>query len=102
MVTATGWTHREIEEMSLCDLLDLLDYWQDTPPAHVVLAARYMVRSGRTGRRESAPEPHQTEDEAMGEFNALGGMLGVGAKPMPAHLREMAEWAEQMTKGKVH
>jgi len=35
----TGWTMREIEQLTLWELNDLMAYWKDYPPTHVLVAA---------------------------------------------------------------
>lgn len=42
VATATGWTFREIDALTLWDVSDLFDYWQECPPTHVLVAA-YLI-----------------------------------------------------------
>jgi len=37
IVSATGWTIRELDETPWPDALDLLDYWLDCPPVHLMV-----------------------------------------------------------------
>lgn len=39
LATATGWTFLEIDRLTLWDISDLFDYWQDYPPTHILVAA---------------------------------------------------------------
>jgi hypothetical protein len=90
IVTSTGWTHAAIDEMSLCDVLDLVDYWGENPPTHIILAARYLDRGAKRPAKRS-------ESDVRSDMAQLGTMLGPAA-PVPAHLREMAQWASKIVK----
>lgn len=82
--------------MSMCDVVNLLDYWQDCPPAHLVLKAAFLKDAGTRHTRSA-----QDEDDTR---NALRGLLhGPDAMPggsvavrteVPAYLRDVVEWAE--------
>ena len=75
-----------IDEEPVAYILDLLRYWAEEPPTHVLLALRYL------GERK---KPKAKSEEQMREqMRGLGPMMG-SARPMPAHLREMAEWAAE-------
>ena len=39
MATATGWTYRVIDEMTLPEVRGLLDYWRTSPPLHILFKA---------------------------------------------------------------
>ena len=39
LVTATGWTIRELDETPWPVVLDLLEYWADSPPLHLMVKA---------------------------------------------------------------
>jgi hypothetical protein len=91
IVTATGWTFDTINESSFCDIADLLVYWAEEPPTHVILALRYL------GQRKKPTSENQALEQlaqAAGLMQDAGVMAGA-PQPMPPHLREMAEWAEQ-------
>lgn len=36
---STGWSLRQVRDLSLFDLRDLQAYWADHPPVHVMVAA---------------------------------------------------------------
>lgn len=91
IITTTGWTHAAIDEMSLCDVLDLIAYWGENPPTHIILAARYLNRGGSSRRMR------RSESDIRAEMNQLSSMLGP-ASPVPPHLREMAQWADAIVK----
>jgi hypothetical protein len=55
------------------------------PPTHVILALRYLGQHKKP----------TTEDEAAGQMHQLAGMVEQNLTPMPAHLRELAQWAEE-------
>jgi hypothetical protein len=42
VATATGWTFPEIDKLTLWELNDLMAYWKDYPPTHVLVAAYLM------------------------------------------------------------
>src|SRR5262249_45123402 len=44
IITATGWTKREVEALTLREANELLEYWSEHPPTHVLLAATMRVR----------------------------------------------------------
>lgn len=71
------------------DIVDLFEYWQDEPPAHAILAARYLDRKQK--RSATAPE---TESQMF----ELQKMMDTRMQPMPAHLKEMAAWAAEQQK----
>ena len=49
VATATGWTFFEIEQLTLWELNDLMAYWKDYPPPHVLVGAYLM-----SGKKSSA------------------------------------------------
>jgi len=44
IITATGWRKREVEALTLREANELLEYWSEHPPAHVLLAAVMRAR----------------------------------------------------------
>ncbi len=42
-MTSCGYTPIEIDEMTLHDVLGLLAYWRDFPPAHEILERVYRI-----------------------------------------------------------
>lgn len=72
-------------------MLGLLDYWLGEPPAHVLLAgiARFLG---------VGPEVRKKIDEtqARNDMAEMGKMLGVQARPLPAHLKDMVRSAEEL------
>jgi hypothetical protein len=50
IVTATGWSLREVEALTLREANDLLAYWSEHPPAHVLLGALVQARPLRKTR----------------------------------------------------
>jgi hypothetical protein len=63
VATATGWTINEIEQLTLWDLNDLMAYWKDYPPTHVLVAAYLMG-----GKRKTTGKTQTFTD---GSFNEL-------------------------------
>jgi hypothetical protein len=92
IITATGWTFAQLNESSFCDVAELLRYWQEEPPAHVLLALRYLGASKR-GKRGAPPID---EKQARSDMGQLGAMMGTPTRPMPPHLKEMIRQAEQL------
>jgi len=97
IVTATGWRPAEIDAMSLCDVLDLLAYWSDNPPVHVILAARYLKRDGRQAGRRHEPLADERGNEAA--FDQLGGLMG-RAQPMAPYAAQLLDQADAMLRMK--
>jgi hypothetical protein len=75
-----------IDEEPAVNIFRLLEYWGEEPPTHVILALRYL------GQRKA-------KDRTMKRWSnspLAQEMLGQGAvAPLPPHLREMAQWAEE-------
>lgn len=69
------------------DVVDLLEYWRDEPPAHMILAARYLER--KPGKRRV------TEQEMERQMMELQTVMHAPASPLPEGLREMANWASE-------
>lgn len=79
--------------MSLGDVLGLLRYWSESPPAHVILAARYLDRRG--SRR--APDSRGDDPENDMAFGKLGAFLGP-PRPMKPYANDLLNWAETVVK----
>ena len=89
-MTATGWTFEQLNESSAGDVVSLLEYWGDEPPAHVTLALRYLGQRKR-GRKLV------TEQQARQQNAEIAAMPGItAAVPLPAHLKEMMRGVEEM------
>lgn len=69
-------------------MLELLEYWQQEPPAHVLLALRYLGGA----KRNSGP----TEEQAKQDMGQMTALLGKSPQKLPDHLRRMVEEAEQL------
>ena len=46
IVTTTGWTLREVDDLTMHDVHPLLDYWADFPPVHVLLRGFFGASGG--------------------------------------------------------
>lgn len=76
--------------MQICDAAELMDYYADYPPTHISMRP---VDKPRRGSQSFNSE------EAIAQLGEVGQMLGGGApSPMPQHLIELANWAEDLTK----
>ena len=60
----------EIEQLTLWDVNDLMFYWQDNPPTHVLVAAYLM---GGTKRTKRAVQNSSKLDELSHAINIVGG-----------------------------
>lgn len=70
-------------------MLELLAYWAEEPPTHVILALRYL---GAGKRAKQVSEAQARKD--LGEMQTLPGM-GMAAS-LPANVKEMIRQAEQL------
>jgi hypothetical protein len=67
IITSTGWMLREVESLTLVEANELLEYWSEHPPAHVLLAA--MIRA-RPLRKKSSPDLLSAVARAGGSVSA--------------------------------
>lgn len=44
IITATGWTRATVDEMTMADYHELLAYWADHPPLHILAAAYFGIK----------------------------------------------------------
>jgi hypothetical protein len=65
---------REIEQMTLWELNDLMAYWKENPPTHVLVAA-YLIGGGKKGPRKNL-SPRQLSDLSQAVASAGGMSLG--------------------------
>lgn len=77
-----------IDDEPVIHIFDLLKYWAEEPPTHVILALRYL------GQRKKA----QPRDAVYAQMQEMGAMLGqpVTAGKAPADFMDAVNWAEQM------
>ena len=57
VITATGWKVNDVVETSFCDVLDLVNHWATTPPAHISLAAIAHALGQQFGGGKATPTP---------------------------------------------
>jgi hypothetical protein len=88
-VTSTGWTLDYIDTLTLPEANELMQHWLTYPPAHAVLAARYLKQPG--GKKKVS------KDEQVQELSLL---MGVEPQKMPEDLAQAIAWAESMKKEK--
>ena len=74
------------------DVFDLVDHMVEQPPAHRILAWRYLKPTPSRARGAKAVP---LKDEEVHEISSA---LGVQARPMPDKMREMAEWVAKDSK----
>jgi len=69
-----------IDQLTLWDVHELMEYWTEHPPAHLILAAVHMKASTRSRKKSGA-----LREELAGEITRFG--LGGNAGPLPAIYR---------------
>lgn len=97
VATALGVLPSAIDEEPSINIFRLLEYWIEEPPAHVILALRYL------GERKT--KQPKSEQEAFDQLRQFAQLADQPASPLPAHLREMAEWGDAQQaklKGETH
>jgi hypothetical protein len=87
--------------MSMGDAVELHDYWREHPPTHLILGAVYAKpgSESRSSQVTSHESSATTESDTMQQFFELQQLAGhVLGQPreMPAHLKELADYAEEM------
>lgn len=80
-----------MNDSSFCDVKELLDYWAEEPPPHVLLALRYLGQGKRRGGR-------QNEEDLRKDLGEVAHMMGTAPQPLPAHLKAMIQQVEQVKK----
>lgn len=91
--------------MSMGDAVSLLEYWHEYPPTHLILRAVHLKpekRSSSQPPREYHPPVQQEDSEAetlqgLAELQMMFGSAMGPQRPMPDHIKKMAEYAEEVT-----
>lgn len=83
-IRATGWTFEQCREQGAGEVFALLQHLSDQPPTHLVLAARYGLKSKAKG----GPAPTQSDAAEVAQM--LGGGVQSG---LPERLARHREWA---------
>jgi len=74
--TATGWTMHEIEQLTLWELNDLMTYWNDYPPTHVLVAAYLMGgNKARSSRLHTGATSNSKFDDLARDIAFAGGTV---------------------------
>lgn len=76
IATSTGWTFRHIDqELTLPEAMDLVTYWSDFPPQHILLRAWVGYESPTPAKAERLEDMNDEDRDAAleGLFRALGG-----------------------------
>ena len=84
-MTSTGWTLDQVDATPLPDAWELFEFWNEWPPAHVLLRSF-------TGYKPQNKAPRELETSEVSELSALLGP----AQQAPAHVADMVRWAETM------
>ena len=87
MATALGILPSAIDDEPVINIFELLRYWADEPPAHVILALRYL------GERKRKPASARQAREQLGEAASL---MGARVAPVSEKTRELVAYAEEM------
>ncbi|MDP9050468.1 MAG: hypothetical protein M3O31_07050 [Acidobacteriota bacterium] len=87
LIRNAGWTFAECWEQPACDVFEFLEHLAAYPPADVLMRLRYGIQPPRAKRSQA---DGSRRDENIRE---LGSFLGP-ARPLPPHLRALAEWAD--------
>jgi hypothetical protein len=96
VATAIGCLPSAIDDEPVVNIFSLLEYWDDEPPTHVILALRYLGE-----RKKQNKQPVQSEQEFQRNIGELCGMLGRQAQPVSQQARDLVAYAEEM-KAKMH
>jgi hypothetical protein len=64
IITATGWTPRQVDATPWPDVLDLLSYWRHHPPIHIL--AHGFLGGGSKGSKGDAIDNATPEQLAAG------------------------------------
>ncbi len=91
MATAIGCLPSAIDDEPVVNIFNLLEYWINEPPAHVILALRYLGE-----RKKKTKQVAQSEQEFRLNMGELCGMLGRQAQPVSQKTRELVAYAEEM------
>jgi hypothetical protein len=81
MATATGWTLCEISQLTLWDINELFEYWQEYPPTHVLVAA-YLMHGKRTSTSKGRHAAAGSMDELIQAVSGSGGNVGNKLPPV--------------------
>lgn len=86
-MTGTGWTFAQLCETPVTVVWDLLDYWSEYPPSHILERAHVKFDSQRrTRKKRRAVTPERIA--AQEQKDASGRVLGTDGKghqsPVPA------------------
>ncbi|HWX56670.1 MAG TPA: hypothetical protein VN176_18960 [Verrucomicrobiae bacterium] len=84
IATATGWTFAAIDALTLWDVGDLFEYWQECPPTHVLVAAYLLGDKKLTRGKAKGGQPGAALDELANAVQLAGG--GVKGK-LPGRYR---------------
>jgi hypothetical protein len=88
VATSLGCLPSAIDEESASNVFELLNYWREEPPTHVILALRYLGPS-RGGKKRFS------EEDARKDMGEMARILGP-ARPLPLNLKQMIQQAEQL------
>lgn len=76
-MTTTGWTPRELDLIPWPEALDLLDYWAENPPLHVLAKRAFKVWFQVEDEPNEEPEYVQLDEAGMANLVRMlnGGMV---------------------------
>ena len=88
-----------LNEQSACDVIDLLEYWAEEPPAHRLLAMRYLGPSKRAQGGASSPRSTAVDAEtAVSQIPLLAQALHMPVARVSARTRALFDYAQEALK----
>lgn len=58
-MTGTGWTSRQVDETPWPDVKDLLNYWKEYPPVHILVRPFFAGGGSSDGKVYEEPDEEQ-------------------------------------------
>jgi hypothetical protein len=78
----------QVNALTLHEANELLAYWADYPPTHVILSAVYLQKTAKK----------VTKGGALSEMQDLSMMYGIPTEKMPTVISDAVKWAEEQKK----
>lgn len=73
IATATGWTYRQIGLLTLWEVSELFDYWQDYPPTHVLVAGYLLAGNRKNGAKSNTASRLGSSFDELSQAVSLAG-----------------------------
>jgi hypothetical protein len=76
IITVTGWKYSDVDALTLWQVHELIEYWNEYPPVHILVGA-YL---GVGGQKEfSTPVNSGSREELMQDVAGMGGVVNVSS-----------------------